>query len=278
MKIDIHVHVTPPDIIENWESYAQKEPYFSLISNSKVNKFADAEDITAVLDKDNFDKAVIFGFGFNDMGLCRYVNDYVIEKVKQYPDKLIGFAVAPPGNKETAKEIERCFNAGLKGVGELFPQGQGIDLINEKETSSIAGTCRELGIPLLLHANELVGHDYPGKTKVPMQDIEKFVFNNPELKIILAHFGGGIFIYETMKEIKQAFRNVYYDTAVAPYLFDSRIYNAVKALEICDKLLFGSDFPILPPSRYHKSLDASGLNEEDKKLILGLNAQKLLGI
>jgi len=278
MKIDCHVHVTPPDIIADWEKVAQKEPYFSLISNSKVNKFADAENIVSMLEKDSFDKAVVFGFGFNDMGLCRYVNDYVIQKVKEYPDKLIGFAVVPPCHKDTASEIERCYNAGLKGVGELFPAGQGIDLLNEGSASSLAGVCKELNIPLLLHANETVGHDYPGKTDVPLQNIEKFVMNNPDLKIILAHLGGGIFIYETMKEIKMSFRNVYYDTAVIPYLFDARIYDVIKALGICTRVLFGSDYPILPPSRYFKSLNASALGEEEKSMILGLNACELLGV
>jgi uncharacterized protein len=275
MKIDCHVHVTPPDIIADWEKYADKEPYFSLISHSKVNKFATAEDVVSVLEKDGFDRAVIFGFGFNDMGLCRYVNDYVIEKTKQFPEKLTGFAVVPPG-KEAAKEIERCFNNGLKGVGELFPEGQSIDLVNKKETADLTGACKELGMPLLLHTNETVGHDYPGKTNIPMQHLEKFILNNPDLKIILAHWGGGIFIYETMKEIKASFRNVYYDTAVTPYLFDERIYRAAKALSLCEKIIFGSDFPILPPSRYIKGLNNSGLSEDDKNLILGINAQKLI--
>jgi uncharacterized protein len=275
MKIDCHVHVTPPDIIVDWEKYADKEPYFSLISHSKVNKFATAEDVVSVLEKDGFDRAVIFGFGFNDLGLCHYVNDYVIEKVKQFPEKLTGFAVVPPV-KEAAKEIERCFNNGLKGVGELFPEGQSIDLVNEKETFDLTGACKELGMPLLLHTNETVGHYYPGKTNVQMHDIEKFILNNPDLKIILAHWGGGIFIYETMKEIKASFRNVYYDTAVTPYLFDERIYRAAKALGLCEKIILGSDFPILSPSRYIKGLNNSGLSEDDKNLILGINAQKLL--
>ncbi|NLB50510.1 MAG: amidohydrolase, partial [Clostridiaceae bacterium] len=32
MRIDSHVHVTPPDIIRNWEKIAEKEPYFKLLS------------------------------------------------------------------------------------------------------------------------------------------------------------------------------------------------------------------------------------------------------
>jgi predicted TIM-barrel fold metal-dependent hydrolase len=282
MKIDFHVHVTPPEIIANWEKYAEREPCFSLISRSKVNKFAAAEDVTAMLEKDGFDKAVVFGFAFRDLGLCRYVNDYTAEKAKQFPEKLIGFAVVPPGGteygNETAKEIERCYNNGLKGIGELFPAGQGIDLVNEKETSALTGACKELGLPILLHTNETVGHDYPGKTDVQMRDIEKFILNNPELKIILAHWGGGILFYETMKEIKKSFRNVYYDTAITPYLFDERIYRAAKALGLCEKIIFGSDFPILPPSRYLKGLEISGLSEEEKSQILGKNAQKLLAL
>jgi len=288
MKVDCHVHITPPDISANWTQYAEKEPYFSLLSNSKVNKFASAEDVTAMLETEGFDRAVVFGFGFKDLGLCRYVNDYVIEKVKQYPDKLTGFAAAPPCDK-AAYEIQRCFNAGLRGVGELFPAGQDIDLScdagnfaanaeSSADIMEITSICKSLDIPLLLHVNEPVGHSYAGKTDVHFKKLETFITKNPGLKIILAHFGGGIFLYETMKEIKTAFANVYYDTAAAPFIYDHRIYNAIKSLGICDKLLFGSDFPILPPSRYLSALNESSLSDNEKKPVLGLNAQKLLGI
>jgi predicted TIM-barrel fold metal-dependent hydrolase len=141
MKIDCHVHITPPEIIDNWEKYAEKEPYFSMISHSKVNKFAAAEDVIDILQKDGFDKAVVFGFGFCDLGLCSFVNDYVIEKVRQFPDKLIGFAVVSPGN-ESIKEIERCYSAGLKGLGELFPAGQGCHYRRlQRAESSPAASC-----------------------------------------------------------------------------------------------------------------------------------------
>jgi hypothetical protein len=276
LKIDFHVHVTPPDIIANWKKYAKKESYFSLLANSKHNKFAAAEDVVIMLEKDGFDKAVIFGFAFRDIGLCRYVNDYVIEKVKTFAEKLTGFAVVPPGGRKTAAEIERCHDAGLKGTGELFPAGQGIDLKNKKQTASITETCKERGIPLLLHVNETVGHYYPGKTDISLKQLETFVKNNPDLKIILAHWGGGIFLYETMKEVKETFRNVYYDTAAAPFLYDERIYRAVKALGLCEKILFGSDFPLLPPSRYKPAIEESRFSDEEKRLILGENARRVL--
>jgi len=281
--IDFHVHVTPPDIIADWKKYAEKEPYFALLSNSKHNKFATAEDVASALEKDEtFERAVVFGFAFRDMGLCRYVNDYVIEKVKQYPQRLTGFAVVSPAQSsrinEAAKEIERCHSAGLKGVGELFPSGQGFDLDEKEQTSAICGACKELGLPLLVHANEPVGHLYPGKTDVSLRQLETFVTNNPSLKIVLAHWGGGLLFYEAMKEIKEKFRNVYYDTAATPFLYDARVYRAVSALGLCEKILFGSDFPLLATSRYLPGLEESGLPPEEKRLILCENARKLLGI
>jgi len=280
LKIDAHVHITPPGIINNWEKYAKKERYFSLLLNSKAasaknSKFVTAEEVVYEIEKNNFDKAVVFGFAFCDLGLCRYVNDYVIEKIKEFPEKLIGFAVVPAGRK-SSDEIERCYNAGLKGVGELFPQGQGINLDDQKQMQPIANTCKDLNIPLLLHANEPVGHYYPGKTSVSLGQIETFVSDNPGLKIILAHFGGGLLFYETMKEIKKKFCNVYYDTAASPFLYDSRIYRVIKALGLHEKIIFGSDFPLLPAERYIPDIEAANFSNDEKLLIFSSNILKIL--
>ncbi|MCL2209337.1 MAG: amidohydrolase family protein [Treponema sp.] len=276
-KIDFHVHVTPPDISANWKKYAEKEPYFSVISNNKYNKFAAAEDVIDMLDACGFDKAVVFGFAFTDMGLCRYVNDYVIENAKKYSERLTGFAVVPPSSADVKKEIERCLSAGLAGTGELFPAGQNINIDNQKEMSALAGVCKEANIPLLLHANEAVGHSYSGKTDVSLKQLETFIVNNPDVNIVLAHWGGGLFFYETMTEVRESFRNVYYDTAITPFLYDAGVYRAARALNLCDKILFGSDFPILPPSRYINAInEESGFTDDEIEKILGGNALRLL--
>ena len=111
-----------------------------------------------------------------------------------------------------------------------------------------------------------------------MRQIETFVSNNPGLKIILAHLGGGIFIYETMKEIKEKFCDVYYDTAATPFLYDERIYRTISALDLNRKFLFGSDFPILQPSRYLDGIKKSGMSDDEMEMVMGGNVQRLLGI
>jgi hypothetical protein len=43
-----------------------------------------------------------------------------------------------------------------------------------------------------------------------------------------------------------------------------------------EKILFGSDFPLLSPARYVKEIASEGLSPDQQKQILGLNAARLL--
>lgn len=276
MKIDIHVHVTPPDIIRDWEKIARKEPYFKLLSESPVNQFADAEKTIQDMEADGFDKAVIFGFGFQDMGLCRYVNDYVMDKARAYPDRLIGFASVLPQHKEVERELLRCQAGGLRGVGELFPQGQQFDLASAQVMAPFARTLEALGWPVIFHLNEPVGHPYAGKTKTRLEEAEAFARHFPDLVTILAHWGGGLFFYELMAEVSKTLANVYYDTAASVFLYGHKVYNVVKSLDLTRKILFGSDYPLLPPRRYMADMEKSDLTQEEIAAILGGNAQRLL--
>jgi len=278
MKIDFHVHVTPLDIIKDWKKIAEREAYFKLLSESTVNKFATADDVIIELEDSGFDKAVIFGFAFRDMGLCQYVNDYVAEAVKKYPDKLIGYMVVLPTAPKLEYEIDRCLAMGLKGIGEIFPYGQKFDIASYKEMSNLSNICIERDIPLIIHTNEPVGHYYAGKTDTTPKEAAAFVQNFPDIKVVFAHWGGGLLFYELMPEMRRQNKNVYYDIAASPLLYDKNIYKTISALKVSHKVLFGSDFPLLSMKRYLKDISESELSQEEQSLINGENAKRLLGI
>ena len=273
--IDFHVHVTPPEISANWRKYAEKEPYFALLAQNPHNKYAGAEEVVAMLDEAGFERAVVFGFGFKDMGLCRMVNDYVIEKVREFPGRLTGFMSVAPNAAGVEQEIDRCRSAGLKGVGEIYPGGQGFTLDNKEETRAFTGVCIERGLPVIVHTNEPVGHAYAGKNDVGLRQIERFIAHSQGLTVILAHWGGGLLFYEAMPELREQLRTVYYDTAATPFLYRADIYRAALALGLGDKIIFGSDFPLLPPSRYLPALQT--LPDDARERILSGNARRLLG-
>jgi len=227
-----------------------------------------------MLDGSGFDRAVVFGFAFKDPGLCRAANDYVIEAARRFPERLCGFMVVSPAAPGAEREIARCHDAGLKGVGELFPAGQGFDIAERRDTGGVTGACAERNLPVMVHVNEPVGHRYPGKTDVGLRQIERFVENSPGLRVVLAHWGGGLPFYEAMPELRKKFRNVFYDTAASPFLYDQSVYRAALALGLGGKIVFGSDFPLLPPSRYMPHLET--LPECERALILGGTAGRLL--
>jgi predicted TIM-barrel fold metal-dependent hydrolase len=275
-KIDFHVHVTPPEIIQAVPRYAAREPYFAMLSASPKNKFATADEVVEELDHTGFDRAVIFGFSFRDMGLCRMVNDYVMAKVREYPDRLIGYMSVVPNHGAVEQEIDRCYQGGLRGIGELFPAGQDFCIEDARDTQRFAGACEERGLPVLIHTNEPVGHYYPGKTNTALGQLEQFLEHHPGLTVIFAHWGGGLLFYEMMPDIRRKCKNLYYDNAASVFLYDTRIYTLACTLGIQERILFGSDFPLLSPSRYREGIEKSGISEEHKALLLGGNGEKLL--
>jgi len=131
---------------------------------------------------------------------------------------------------------------------------------------------------VLTHASEPVGHIYDGKGAATPELLYRFIANFDDLPVVCAHWGGGLPFYTLMPEVQKALGNVYFDTAVSPFLYRPEIYRHVSELIGADKILFGSDYPVLPASRLLKEIDEIGLSEEDKEKILAGNAGRLLDI
>ena len=139
--------------------------------------------------------------------------------------------------------------------------------------------CAHFDVPVLVHTNEPVGHDYPGKNPTTLAQIYRFLKAYPKNKIILAHWGGGLLFYALMKkEVKEVLLNVWFDTAASPYLYETDIYRVAVEIVGDDKILMGSDYPLLTPRQYLAEMAAAGLPSRSFKKIAGENAARLLGI
>ncbi|MCX7829262.1 MAG: amidohydrolase family protein [Thermanaerothrix sp.] len=275
MILDFHVHIYPPEVVRDSRRIAEREDYFALLSSSKVHRWASFEELVEAMDRDGVDRAVAFGFAFKDLGLCRLCNDYVLEAARAYPDRIVPMAVVPPFAKGALEEVERARSLGAVGVGELFPEGQGFDIDDVRQTWRLAGLCHELGMFLMFHCAEPVGHRYPGKGTVGVKEAAAFCENHPEVKVVFAHFGGGLFLYESMEEMRLILSNAYYDTAAMPFLYGHSMLKAAMAVAP-RKMLFGTDFPILGIRRYASLLDRACLGAEAAQALLGLNGEAFL--
>lgn len=277
MIIDIHTHIFPEKIRDHREDYFSSEPAFRLLYESPKSELIGVDELIAVMDEQNVDKSVVFGFPWISSEAFRLNNDYIIDAVKRYPERLIGFGCFDLNSPDAAKETERCLDAGLKGIGELAFYQSGIDEEAVKKMGPVMALCEERDLPVLIHTNEPVGHAYPGKTPITISQIYNLAQQYPENKIVLAHWGGGIFFFNLLKrDAKNVLKNVWYDTAASPYLYDPEIFTAAIELAGADKILFGSDYPLLKPARYYKEIEKAGVTIEARDKILGGNAAQLL--
>jgi uncharacterized protein len=277
MVIDFHVHTFPKEIRAHRERFFTGEPAFALLYDSPKSKLVSAEEIVAAMDEEGVDKSVVFGFPWRNPDTVRLNNDYVLEAVARYPDRLAGFCCLDPFIPFAEKETERCLDAGLAGVGELAFYRSGIDTGCLDALDPIMALCREKNCPVMIHTNEPVGHAYPGKTPNTLAQIYAMVKRFADNRIVLAHWGGGIFFYHMLKkEVRDALANVWYDTAASPFLYDPKIYTLARDLAGLDKILFGTDFPLLKPARYVREINAAGLTETEMAAICGGNAENLL--
>lgn len=276
MIVDSHMHVLPPEVLRRLSEICETEPYFSDMAHSPRARFASCEEALEEMRTQGVDMGIVFGYAMEDQGLCREINDYVSVEVAKSQGALTGFMVLNPTKKGVEAEFARGIDHGLKGVGELFPEGQKFDLLGE-EMSTLAGLCLEAGIPLMIHVNEQLGHRYAGKTSVGPVQAWEFARRHPGLSIIYPHLGGGLLFYELMPEVQGAVTTVWYDTAAVPFLYSSNIYRVARELGVMGRLLFGTDFPLLRRERYWAQFREAGLSPAEEKALGGENALRLLG-
>jgi uncharacterized protein len=276
MIIDFHTHIFPDEVRASREEYLERDAWFGTLYEDPKHKLASAEDVVSSMEAAGVDRTVVFGFPWRDGKLCAWHNDYLIESVRRFPDKLIGFACVQPLDARDAQELARCLDAGLMGLGELGPDGQRFDIEDKRILQASAEVLLHYDRPLLTHTSEPMGHAYPGKGQTFPWKLIKLARNFPELKIVMAHWGGGLPFYELMPEVRDDLRNVYYDSAASTYLYRFDIFPVVARLVGAERILWGTDYPLLSQAKMLARVRNSGLSEGELEAVLGGTAARLL--
>lgn len=272
--LDAHVHAFPPEIIAKRAQIAERDSGFAAIYADPRSRMVDASAVASYMDNEGIDRVVAVGFCFTDPGLVRLQNDYILDAAKA-DARIVPFVAADMNNEASAvAEIERCASRGARGVGELAWYGRGFGADARTALSRIAASAREMNMTMMLHVNEQVGHAYAGKTSMDFAELARLIEEHQGLKIILAHMGGGICFYEFMPEVRRVFSSVYYDCAAAPFLYSDTIY-AFAAGFLPDKVLFGSDYPLLSLKRYKPAIGT--LDPAAQRALLFDNGSRILG-
>ncbi len=274
--IDAHTHVFPPELIARRADLLERDGWFGALYANPRARMATVEELLASMDRAGVARAVTFGFAFADQGLCEACNAWVLDAAARHPQRLIPFAVANPLAGDAAQQaLRRALEAGAQGVGELMPDGQGFALSDEDGLPALLGLAREYERPVMVHISEILGHTYPGKGSQGPAEAWRLAVRFPANTLIYSHWGGGLPFYTLMPEVRRSLANVYYDSAASLYLYDDAIF-ALAADWAPDRILFGSDYPLISQERFLRRVRAARLGEPALRRFLGANASRLL--
>jgi uncharacterized protein len=136
---------------------------------------------------------------------------------------------------------------------------------NDPGVHPVARILVERGMPALIHS----GHPI---FTLPWS-IEELVVEFPELKVVLGHMGHGNIVYiNAAIDVAARHSNVWLETSGMP--MHSKIRTAVRRVGE-EKVMYGSDAPFHDPGVEIRKVQASGLEEEQERRVLGTNARRL---
>lgn len=276
MIIDVHTHIFPPEVVAERERFLEGEEAFAAIYRDPAAPMVEAEGLIEAMDQGGVDVSWCMGFPWVKQEHARLHNDYLAQAVAKSGARLRGMACVHPPADWAYGEAERALGLGLSGLGELAFYSTDLDL---DSLAPLCELCVEAEVPLLLHTNEPVGHKYPGKAPMTLAALYGLVRSHPNTKLVLAHMGAGLFFYSLLKkEVSAALANVWIDTAAAPFLYQPRAYRLAVDLLGPDKVLMGSDYPLLPVSRYRKELgsEEAALSADELAMVMGRAAAGLI--
>lgn len=209
-------------------------------------------------------------------------NDLIGEAAKKHPDVFIPFAgIDPWKGRLASEEIRRCYELfGIKGIGELNPSRQRF-FPNDRQHYPIWETCAELGLPIMFHMGfPGAGAGRPGgmgnklDTLRAIPYLDDVAADFPELDVIHAH-PGWPFHHEALGACLHK-TNFWIDlSGFAPKYFPPETVHYANSM-IQDRVLFGTDWPVLSIDRWVSEFDELGMKPAVRPKIMLENAKRLL--
>lgn len=215
-------------------------------------------------------------------GIKPIPNDFLAEAVRRHPDVFLGFGIVDPWQGELARrEIRRCKELGLHGIGEFNPARQHF-FPNDTRFYPLWEEAQRLRMPVLFHSGyAAAGSGRPGGRGVKLKytqplHLDDVAADFPDLKIISAH-PSWPWTAESLA-IARHKANFYIDlSGWAPKYFPAELVQQVNSL-LQDKALFGSDAPSLPLDRWLREFEELDIKPDVRQKVMFENAKQMFGL
>jgi predicted TIM-barrel fold metal-dependent hydrolase len=218
----------------------------------------------------------------HELGHAPVPNDDIARAAQRHPDVLIPFgSIDPHRGAAGVDEARRLVTEmGVRGF-KFHPTLQGF-APNDPLAYPLYEALQELGVPALFHTGQTgIGAGMPGGRGLRLRYSDPMLIDDvaadfPHLAIVLAH--PSFPWQEEALAIATHKANVFIDlSGWSPKYFPPILVRYVNSL-LRDKVLFGSDFPLITPDRWIEDFDSLDIKPEVRPLVLKDNAVRLLGL
>jgi predicted TIM-barrel fold metal-dependent hydrolase len=225
---------------------------------------ADADFLVRLADEMGFDKLFVTELNalFYNM---REGNDALAREIAAHPDRLIGYVSVPTPrlNRQAVEEVRRCHEKyGFPGL-KIYSHPEAT--IAEPATYPLLEAAAEFGMPILAHTTP--------------DECDHLMTHVPQARLLMAHMGGHPYAFGDWHRavmVAQKHPNLLLDTA-SSQIDNGMLEHAVAELG-AEKILFGTDSPLLDPHTQLAKVTGAAISEEAKALILGGNMARIIGL
>lgn len=190
-------------------------------------------------------------------------NDFILESVRGYPDRLFGFVEVNPYSPDAAATVAHFLAEGLTGL-KLVPNLHGYQMSDHALLDPLLAICAEAHASVFVRANDDI-------TSTPLQ-IEEMARTFPEIPaFVIGQMGRKWLMREALMVAKRT-PNVYLETSDTN---EDDIFDAVHGSGAAKVLYASHWFP--DEMQAHLTRHRAAIAQpEELALVLGLNAQNIL--
>ncbi|MFO7724551.1 MAG: amidohydrolase family protein [Oceanipulchritudo sp.] len=286
---DAHVHGYPGEVISDPGEWGRRqgERHWRHLVTEGPQGWADPEDLLRAMDSGGVEKALLQSWYWENPESAQRQNEWHARWIERYPERFLACAAIHPEMQDPLRTLQEAREWGACAIGECLPGIQNRQGWSHPAWQAILEWTTASGWPACIHLTESVGHSYPGRIETCLMEIVSLFEAHPGQKWLCAHWGGGLPFYALNRRVAKALKHVWFDTAASPLLYDPRIWRIACDLMGPEKILFGSDIPLLLYPRKEKTpswdrflveFRGSGLRADEQEAIGRNNLAALLGL
>ena len=277
--IDVHVHTEltrsghdpmPPELREAARRYFRSDQALPTV-----------DDVAAYYRERNL-AAVVFTVDWESRsGIPPIPNEEIAEAAREHADVLIPFASVDPARPDALERAGRLIaEHGVRGF-KFHPNLQAF-FPNDEHVYPLYELIAGAGLPALFHSGHSgIGTGLPGGGGLRLSYSNPMCLDDvaadfPHLRIVLAH--PSFPWQEEAISVCLHKHNVWIDlSGWSPKYFPPQLVSYANT-QLREKVLFGSDFPLITPDRWLADFEQAAFRDEVRPLVLKENAVALLGL